>query len=118
MSHAGADDIKHHVKVYIRVFLALMVATVITVAVGYIHLAIPLAVTVALIVASIKGTLVATYFMHLNSEKRIIFYALALAGVLFTVLMLLPSLTHLGTIADEHMGAFEHVAESVSPAVH
>jgi cytochrome c oxidase subunit 4 len=119
MSHHGAEeDIKHHVKVYIRVFAALMVATVITVAVGYVHLAIPLAVTVALIVASFKGTLVASYFMHLTSEKRIIFYVLSLAAVFFIVLMALPSLTHLGTIGDERTGAFEHVAESVSPAVH
>jgi cytochrome c oxidase subunit 4 len=117
MSH-GADDIRHHVKVYIRVFIALMVATVITVAVGYVHLAIPLAVTVALVVASVKGSLVASYFMHLTSEKRIIFYVLALAAVFFAVLMSVPTLTQLGTIADERTGAFEHVAESVPPAVH
>jgi cytochrome c oxidase subunit 4 len=118
MSHAGADEIKHHVKVYVRVFIALMAATIITVAVGYVHLAIPLAVTVALIVATFKGTLVANYFMHLGTEKRIIFYVLSLAAVFFVFLMLVPSLTQRGTIADERTGAFEHVVESVPPAVH
>lgn len=67
-----------------------MVLTVVTVAVSYLHLSIGSAVLVALIIASIKGTLVAGYFMHLFSEKKMIYYTLALTVVFFIVLMALP----------------------------
>jgi len=93
-------DVKKHTKTYINVFLALLVLTAITVGVSYIHLAVPLAITVALIVASIKGSLVASFFMHLIDEQRPIFWALALTAIFFAVLMLLPVLSHLGGIGS------------------
>ena len=86
-------DIDKHVRVYITVFVALMVLTIVTVAVSRFHLPVPLAVTVALIVATIKGSLVACYFMHLISEKKLIYAVLALTAVFFVVLMALPALT-------------------------
>jgi cytochrome c oxidase subunit 4 len=87
-------DIDKHVRVYITVFVALMVLTVITVAVSYLDLSTPMAVAVALFIAIIKGSLVACYFMHLISEKKVIYAVLALTAVFFIVLMALPSLTH------------------------
>ena len=89
-----AVDIDRHVRVYITVFVALMVLTIITVAVSYLHLSIPVAVTVALLVATIKGSLVACYFMHLISEKKLIFAVLALTVVFFIALLALPAVTH------------------------
>jgi cytochrome c oxidase subunit 4 len=89
-----AVDIDKHVRVYITVFVALMVLTLITVAVSYLDLAVPLAVTVALFVATIKGALVAGYFMHLVSEKKLIYAVLALTVAFFIVLMALPVVTH------------------------
>jgi cytochrome c oxidase subunit 4 len=89
-----AADIDRHVKVYITVFVALMVLTIITVAVSYLHLSTPMAVTVALLVASVKGGLVACYFMHLVSEKKLIYAVLVLTVVFFIALMALPVLTH------------------------
>jgi cytochrome c oxidase subunit 4 len=89
-----AVDIDRHVRVYITVFVALMVLTIITVAVSYLDLAVPLAVTVALFVAIIKGSLVAGYFMHLVSEKKLIYAVLAVTVAFFVVLMFLPVLTH------------------------
>ena len=88
-----AVDIDKHVRVYITVFVALMVLTVVTVAVSYLHLSTPMAVTVALFVATVKGTLVACYFMHLISEKKLIYAVLALTVVFFIALMALPVLT-------------------------
>ena len=88
-----AADIDKHVRVYITVFVALMVLTVITVAVSYLDLSTPMAVTVALVVATIKGALVACYFMHLISEKKLIYGVLALTVVFFVVLLALPVLT-------------------------
>ena len=87
-------DIDRHVKVYIAVFVALMVLTVVTVAIARFHLPVPLAVTLALIVATIKGGLVACYFMHLISEKKLIYAVLALTVIFFIALMALPVITH------------------------
>jgi cytochrome c oxidase subunit 4 len=76
------------------VFVALMVLTIITVAVSYLHLSTPLAVTVALVVATIKGGLVAGFFMHLVSEKKLILAVLILTVAFFVVLLALPVITH------------------------
>ena len=94
--HAGHDpaDIDRHVKVYITVFVALMILTIVTVAISRLHLSVPIAVTVALFVAIVKGSLVAGYFMHLVSEKKLILAVLALTVAFFFVLLALPVLTH------------------------
>ena len=89
-----AADIDRHVRIYITVFVALMVLTIVTVAVSRFHLPVPLAVTVALIVAVVKGSLVACYFMHLVSEKKLIYAVLALTVAFFAVLIALPLLTY------------------------
>jgi cytochrome c oxidase subunit 4 len=89
-----AADIDKHVKIYITVFVALMVLTIITVAISRIHLPLPLAVTVALAVAIVKGALVACYFMHLISERKLIYAVLALTVVFFIALLALPTITH------------------------
>ena len=68
-----AADIDRHVRIYITVFVALMALTIVTVAISRVHLPVPIAVTVALVVALIKGSLVACYFMHLISEKKVIY---------------------------------------------
>jgi cytochrome c oxidase subunit 4 len=94
MTSDHAADIDKHVKVYITVFVALMVLTVITVAISRVHLPVPMAVTVALLVATVKGTLVACYFMHLVSEKKLIYAVLVLTAVFFIALLLLPIVTH------------------------
>jgi cytochrome c oxidase subunit IV len=88
-----AVDIDKHVRIYITVFVTLMVLTVVTVAVSRFHLPVPIAVSVALIVATIKGSLVACYFMHLVSEKKLIYAVLALTVVFFAALIALPIFT-------------------------
>ena len=65
-------DIDHHVKIYLRVFAALMVLTVVTVAVSRLELSVPLAIALGLFIAAVKAGLVACYFMHLISEKKLI----------------------------------------------
>jgi cytochrome c oxidase subunit IV len=94
--HAATDhavDIDRHVRIYITVFVALMALTIITVAVSRYHLPVPIAVSVALLVATIKGSLVACYFMHLISEKKLIYAVLALTAAFFVALLALPVLT-------------------------
>jgi cytochrome c oxidase subunit 4 len=87
-------DIDKHVRVYITVFVALMVLTIITVAISYLHLPVAAAVSVALLVATVKGSLVACYFMHLISEKKLIYAVLLLTIVFFAALLALPVVTH------------------------
>ena len=89
-----AADIDRHVRVYITVFVALMALTIITVAVSYLHLSTPMAIAVALFIATIKGTLVAGYFMHLISEKKLIYAVLGITAFKFLVLLALPAFTH------------------------
>jgi len=94
MTSDHAVDIDRHVRVYITVFVALMALTIITVAVSYLHLPLAFAVTVALLVATVKGSLVACYFMHLISEKKLIYAVLLLTAAFFVALLALPVLTH------------------------
>ena len=94
MTGDHSADIDRHVRIYITVFVALMVLTIVTVTVSRFHLPVPIAVTVALLVAIIKGSLVACYFMHLISEKKLIYAVMLLTVVFFAVLLALPVLTH------------------------
>ncbi len=90
MDSAHSEDIKKHIRGYIFVFISLMVLTVVTVAISYLHLSVGAAITVALIVATVKASLVACYFMHLISEKKLIYLSLIITAVFFVVLMFLP----------------------------
>lgn len=93
MSMESAEEIRKHVKVYIGVFAALAALTIITVGLSYLHFSPFWAITFALIVATIKGSLVACYFMHLISEKAIIYWVLIICLIFFVHLLLLPVAT-------------------------
>jgi caa(3)-type oxidase subunit IV len=67
--------------------------TLITVGVSYLHLARPAAIALALVIATAKAGLVAAFFMHLISEKRVIYGVLALTFAFFLLVLFLPSLT-------------------------
>jgi cytochrome c oxidase subunit IV len=96
--HAAASDhaadIDKHVRIYLTVFVALMVLTIITVLIARVHLPVPIAISLAMFVALIKGSLVACYFMHLISEKKLIYAVLVLTLAFFVALLALPALTH------------------------
>ena len=91
--HSDQESIRKSIKTYMMVGAALFVFTGITVAVNQVHLAVPLAITVALIIATMKGSMVASIFMHLSHEKKWIYGALILTVIGFAILMLVPSLT-------------------------
>ncbi len=95
MGHSQAE-IDRHVKIYITVFVSLMVLTVLTVAAWkFLDVSIPMAISIALFIAAIKGSLVACFFMHLISEKKLVFWVLLLTVFFFFVLLLLPVWTSL-----------------------
>jgi len=89
-----AADIDRQVRVYIVVFVALLALTLITVAVSYLDLPPAAAIAVALFVATVKGSLVACYFMHLISEKKLIYGVLVITAGNFVALLVLPIVTH------------------------
>lgn len=97
MDQAHSIDIKKHIRAYILVFVALLGLTSVTVVVSYLHLSVTYAIIVALIIATIKGSLVASYFMHLISEKKLIYFMLLLTFVFFLVLIFLP----VGAVSDK-----------------
>ncbi|MFM8879650.1 MAG: cytochrome C oxidase subunit IV family protein [Verrucomicrobiota bacterium] len=90
-SHGGDDhvhDIAAHVRTYLIIFGALLVGTVLTVAMYYVDFSsMALTVAVALFIATIKAFLVAGYFMHLLSEKKLVYGVLILSAIFFTSLM-------------------------------
>jgi cytochrome c oxidase subunit IV len=102
MDAHASDDISKHVKTYFMVFGALMALTVLTVGVSYLHLPTHQAIVVALLIATIKGSMVALFFMHLNHERKIIYWALMLTVVFFFVLMLVPLSTNLDKIVQRY----------------
>ncbi len=108
MDHA---DVSKSVRLYMMIGAALFVFTGITVAVNQVHLAIPAAITVALIIAAIKGSMVASVFMHLSHEKQWIYGALILTVLGFLILMTVPSFTVMDSIGTPiHVAAPEHPA--------
>jgi len=89
--HSGHDDspegIRKEVRRYLIVFGMLAILTIITVAIAQLHLPTWKAVTLALAVATVKGSLVAAFFMHLVSERKLIYGVLVLTVFFFGVLM-------------------------------
>jgi cytochrome c oxidase subunit 4 len=96
------EHVAQQVRRYLYVFYALLFGTLITVAASYIpfgnH---EFNIAVALAIACAKASLVACYFMHLISERKMIYGLLAFAAFFFVGLMALtvfafadfPSLT-------------------------
>jgi len=86
------SDQSHHsggTKIYYQVFGALLFLTIVTVLVGFMHVNIVLGVAVALVIATIKSSLVVSFFMHLISEKKLIYQAMITTMLLFVTMVIL-----------------------------
>jgi cytochrome c oxidase subunit 4 len=75
------------VKGYLAVFGSLLVLTMVTVGVSYLDLPEAETVVVALAIALTKATLVALFFMHLKSERPMVYWPLGLTAFLFVALL-------------------------------
>ncbi len=92
-AHAAAHDhpdIEHHVRAALVVFGCLLVLTGLTVAASYMHLPHNAAIALALAIAVVKGTLVVCWFMHLISERKLIYGVLSLTTFFFFAVLLMP----------------------------
>ena len=84
------EHFSHHVRRYLYVFYALLFGTLITVGASFIpfgHHSVNIAV--ALVIACGKAFLVAGYFMHLISERKMIYGIMAFTAFFFIGLMFL-----------------------------
>ena len=87
---AGDEHFSHHVRRYLFVFYALLFGTLITVAASYIPFGNrEINIAVALAIAIAKASLVACYFMHLISERKMIYGIMAFTAFFFIGLMFL-----------------------------
>lgn len=87
------DELDRHIRVCIGIFVALLALTLVTVAVSYLELSVPATISIALCIALVKGSMVLSFFMHLISEKNLVFWSLALTVIFFLLLMVLPIAT-------------------------
>ncbi|MFQ5798151.1 MAG: cytochrome C oxidase subunit IV family protein [Bacteroidota bacterium] len=90
MKSETAEDIRKHVRVYITVFVALAALTLITVSASTLEVSTGVHIAIALVIAAVKGSLVASYFMHLISERKVIFGVLIFTVIFFAGLLFLP----------------------------
>jgi len=101
------EEVKKHVRGYLLVFGALLVLTATTVAAAFLQVPFGWALVIALIIATVKAALVALYFMHLISERQVITWVLASAGVFLICMFAL----FISSLADqEAIGLLIHVA--------
>ena len=95
-------DIAHHITHYRNVFVYLLIGTALTVAASYLEFnvkdSIAGAIFIGLLIASIKGYLVAANFMHLNSEKKMIYWILMLTVFFLVLLLSIPILWDLNNL--------------------
>ncbi|HTI70195.1 MAG TPA: cytochrome C oxidase subunit IV family protein [Candidatus Limnocylindria bacterium] len=85
---AHGHDVASHNKVYFVVFGALLFGTILTVAMYFVHFqSMAVTITIALFIASIKAFLVAGYFMHLLTEKKLVYSVLTITAIFFVALI-------------------------------
>jgi len=97
-------DLAHHITNYRKVFIYLLVGTALTVGASYVEFnvkdSIAGAIFVGLLIATIKGYLVAANFMHLNSEKKMIYWILILTVFFLALLLFIPLLWDLNNMSN------------------
>ena len=93
MSDHSNHDVSKDIRGYLIVFGSLIIGTILTVWASKIHFGAEGSntanIVVALVIACTKAFLVAGYFMHLISEKKLIYSVLAFTGFFFAGLMYL-----------------------------
>jgi cytochrome c oxidase subunit IV len=116
--HHGHDNspeaIRKEMKKYLMVLGALAVLTIITVAIAQLHLPTHEAIALALVVATVKGSLVAAFFMHLLSERKLIYAVLVLTVFFFGMLMWGP--WHHKHDAEREWPGYDTHANAPAPA--
>ena len=100
----SAKDMSHHITHYRNIFIYLLIGTALTVIASYFEFnvedSIAGSIFIGLLIASIKGYLVAANFMHLNSEKKMIYWILMLTVFLLVLLLFIPLLWDINNLGN------------------
>jgi len=91
-----STDISKHIRGYMIVGGTLLIGTILTVLASYVDLGHHWNIVLALIIATVKASLVALFFMHLISERQMIYVVLAFTAIFLVGLMFLT----IGSYAD------------------
>jgi caa(3)-type oxidase subunit IV len=84
------EEMRHHIRRYLIVGVALAIGTGLTVWASLVNFgSYEINIVVALTIASCKGFLVAGFFMHLISEKKMIYAVLSFTAFFFAGLLFL-----------------------------
>ena len=86
VEHSPAG-VQRYEKVYRLVVSLLILLTFVTVWASYLDLSVAAAIIIALIIAGVKGSLVASFFMHLAYERRLFFTVLILTLIFFGAML-------------------------------
>ena len=107
----SVEETKKHVAAYMKVGATLLVMTVVTVLAFFLDVAVPVGIVIALVIATFKGSLVASIFMHLVGERKVIYWALAVTVAFWVFLIFLPLLGQL-----DHIGVPKTLSNANAPA--
>ena len=92
----SSKNLSYHISKYWKIFAILLVCTVLTVFAAETNFDVENSIAggifVGLTIAVIKGYLVASNFMHLNNEKKMIYWILLLTFLFLFVLLFIPVL--------------------------
>jgi caa(3)-type oxidase subunit IV len=97
----SVEEARKHMRGYAIVGVALMIGTALTVWASYIDFhSRQINIIAALVIACTKGFLVAGFFMHLISEKKLIYAVMGCTVFFFAGLMILTllSMSHEGIV--------------------
>lgn len=88
------SDISKHIRGYLIIGGTLLLGTILTVLASYVNLGHHWNVVLALVIATVKASLVALFFMHLISERTMIYAVLGFTAFFFIGLMFLTLGSH------------------------
>jgi len=91
-----SSDISKHIRGYMIVGGTLLIGTILTVLASYVELGHQWNIVLALVIATVKASLVALFFMHLISERQMIYIVLAFTAFFLLGLMFLT----IGSFSD------------------
>ena len=89
-------DVAKDIRGYVIIGITLLIGTILTVLASYVELGHHWNIVLALAIAVFKGSLVALFFMHLISERTMIYTVLGFTAFFFIGLMFLT----VGAYAD------------------
>ena len=124
VAHIGHDT-SAEVRTYLIIFGALAALTLLTVGVAYMNLPHATGVVIALVIAAVKVFLIASFFMHLRGEGRLINWGVGVC-LLMVLILLVFVMPDLGVHELEeaarreaaHSSPYHHAGESPGAAGH